>query len=220
MKPPVLWCAIFGIALGAFSNLAYAEPMYVNDVMEVTLRTGQGISHKILAMVKSGQDVETIEPGAEWTKVRLPNQKEGWVLTRFLTTQPPARLELERLKAAYRDLQSKTEAPMKEITKLREENNARRTDLAAKEKALKELKNAYETLKKESADFLKLNSKYKKSAQLLEEQTQRANQFEEELSKIQLHRNIRWFLSGAGVLLLGLLIGFSTKRQRRRSSLL
>ena len=220
MKPLVLWFTILEIVLCSFSAAAHAERMYVNDVMEVTLRTGQGISHKIIAMVKSGQEVEAIQPGTEWTKVRLPNQKEGWMLTRFLTPKPPARLELERLKAAYQDLQAKTEAPMKEIDKLRKENEARRADLAAKEKAAKELKLAYETLKKESADFLELNSKFKKSAQQLQDQTQRANQFEEELSKIQLHRNIRWFLSGAGVLLLGFLIGFSTKRQRRRSSLL
>ena len=220
MKPPVLWFAVLGIVLGCFSNVAYAESMYVNDVMEVTLRTGQGISHKILAMVKSGQLVEAIEPGAEWTKVRLPNKKEGWVLTRFLTKQPPARLELEQLKAAYQDLQSETEAPMKEIAKLRMETESQRADLVAQKKDLEEFKQAYETLKKESADFLKLNSKYKNAAQQLEEQTQRANLFEDELSKIQIHRNIRWFLSGAGVLLLGFLIGFSTKRQRRRSSLL
>jgi hypothetical protein len=43
---------------------------------------------------------------------------------------------------------------------------------------------------------------------------------EKEIARLSLNRNIRWFLSGAGVLVLGFIIGFSTKKQRRRSSLL
>jgi hypothetical protein len=54
----------------------------------------------------------------------------------------------------------------------------------------------------------------------LTEQTQKASKYEEDLTKLLWNKNIKWFLSGAGVLILGFIIGFMTKRQRRRSSLL
>ena len=52
------------------------------------------------------------------------------------------------------------------------------------------------------------------------QQTQKALELDNEVEKLHWNQNVRWFLSGAGVLLLGFIIGFSTKRQRRRSSLL
>jgi SH3 domain protein len=76
--------------------------------------------------------------------------------------------------------------------------------------------NSYETLKQESADFLALKSKYEEVTANLEKQTRRAT----ELNEMLLQRNIKIGLLGAGVLLFGFLIGFSTKKQRRRSSLL
>ena len=56
--------------------------------------------------------------------------------------------------------------------------------------------------------------------ELVLEQTQRLTELEEQISRLQLYHYIKWFLVGAGVLLLGFIIGFSAKRQRRRSSLL
>ena len=40
------------------------------------------------------------------------------------------------------------------------------------------------------------------------------------VDKLESRQTVRWFLTGAGVLLLGFIIGFSTRRQRRKSSLL
>ncbi len=46
-----------GVLLILFSTAVQAETMYVSDLVEITLRTGQGIDHKIIAMIKSGQKV-------------------------------------------------------------------------------------------------------------------------------------------------------------------
>ena len=89
---------VLGIFLTILSTHALAETMYVSDVMKVTLRTGPGIDHKILALIKSGQEVEVLEPNDQWTRVRLGDKKEGWILTRFLTTTKPSVLILDKLK--------------------------------------------------------------------------------------------------------------------------
>jgi SH3 domain protein len=87
-------------------------------------------------------------------------------------------------------------------------------------KALKDLQKEYDTLKSGSAEYIKLKTTYQKTSSKLSEQTERADKVEGELAKLLRSQNIKWFLSGAGVLLLGFIIGYSSKRQRRRSSLL
>jgi len=102
----------------------------------------------------------------------------------------------------------------------KKENKGLSSELRTTKANLNKIKSSHETLKKESAEFLGLKSNYEKTSSKLTEQTQKAEKLEEELTKLLLHQNIKWFLSGAGVLLLGFVIGFSIKRQRKRSSLL
>ena len=52
------------------------------------------------------------------------------------------------------------------------------------------------------------------------DRTKKLAKLEDQLSNIQLYHYIKWFLAGSGVLLVGFIIGFSAKRQRRRPSLL
>ncbi|MDO9566606.1 MAG: TIGR04211 family SH3 domain-containing protein [Candidatus Desulfaltia sp.] len=203
-----------------FCSTVQAETMYVGNEIKITLRTGQGIDHKILAMIKPGQEVEALQTDDDWTQVKLPNGTEGWVLTRFLTYDKPCRLELEILKKKYETLSAQSSFLLKENTVYKEESKRFHTELSGSKEMLAAVSKSYDTLKKESADFLELKSKYELTSSQLADQTKKAEDMEEELSKLLWHRNIIWFLSGAGVLVFGILIGYSAKRQRRRSSLL
>lgn len=209
-----------GVVIALFWGSGQAETMYVSDLAEITLRTGKGVDHKIIALVKSGVQVEVIEPDDQWTKVRLPSGKEGWVVSRFLTSQVPSKLELEELKKKYNALLSLADAPFKELTMLQEENARLRAEAGEKESSLQALKNDYEALKKESEGLSKLKAANQESREQLTKQKQRTEELEESLAKLERARQIRWFLSGAAVLLVGFLLGFTAKRQRRRSSLL
>lgn len=209
---------VFFIVL--FSTVVQAETMYVGDNIKITVRTGSGINHKIVAMIRSGESVEMLKPEEEWSLVRTTNGKEGWVLSRFLTSKEPDGLILERLKKKHKVLTIQAVSLIEESKAYKKENNKLNSELKTNEEMLNEIRLSYETLKKESAGFLELKSNYEKISSKLSEQTKKAEKLEGELTKLLLHQNIKWFLSGAGVLLLGFLIGFSAKRQRRRPSLL
>jgi len=209
-----------GVWMILFCSTVQAETMYVSDDIKITLRTGQGIDHKILTMIKPGQDVEVLQPDDKWTQVQLPNGTEGWVLTRFLTYDKPCRLELEILKKKYETISTQSAFLLKENRVYKEESKRLHTELSGSKKMFAAISKSYDTLKKESADFLELKSKYEVTSSQLTDQTKKAKKLEEELSKLLSHRNIIWFLSGAGVLIFGMLIGFSARRQRRKSSLL
>ena len=221
MKSYMRTLGIVGICLFFLSTAVLAETKYyINDSMKVTMRTGPATDRKIIALLSVGQDVEILKAEDEWTLIRLQNGKEGWVISRFITDQTPDRIQLEALKSNHSILQTKVASLMEENKALKDENKKLNYDLNTTEKKEKDLSKDYETLKKESKQFLDLQAKYKESTSKLAAQTQKAEKYEDELTKLLWNKNIKWFLSGAGVLILGFIIGFSTKRQRRHSSLL
>ena len=209
---------VFFIVL--FSAAVQAETMYVDDIIKITVRTGPGIKRKIVAMIKSDEKVEVLKPEKEWSFVRITNGKEGWVLSRFLKSKEPDGLVLDRYKKKHNVLKKQAVSLIEENKVYKKENNKLNSELKINKEISDKIKSSYETLKKESAEFLELKSNYKKTSSKLIEQTKKAEKLEEELTSLLLHQNIKWFLSGAGVLLLGFMIGYSTKRQRSRSSLL
>ena len=220
MRTYIKIMGIVGICL-IISAAALAETKhYINDSMTITMRTGPATDRKIIALLGVGQAVEVLQAENDWTLVRLANGKEGWVLSRFITDQTPNDIQLNVLKKEFNELQTKAASLIEENKTLIAENKRLSTDLNSNEAKVKNLDKAYETLKRDSKHFLELQAKYKVSTSELTEQTQKAQKYEDELTKLLWNKNIKWFLSGAGVLVLGFIIGFSTKRQRRHSSLL
>jgi SH3 domain protein len=211
---------VIGMCLVLFSTPVLAENKYISDTVKVTMRTGPGNDRKIISLLSIGTKVEVVQPGDEWTLVRLDNAKEGWVINRFLTDKIPSDIELKILKSKYEALRASASEMQEKNSLLKAENEKLTTEFAESRKKLQNTTNNYEALKTESKEFLELQSKFKAASSKLAEQTKKAEKFEDELTKLLWNQNIKWFLSGAGVLILGFIIGFSAKRQRRRSSLL
>ena len=193
--------------------------MYVSDVLKLTLRTGPSIENKIISVIESGQMMEVIKFGDEWSQVQLPNGKEGWVLSRYLTTNETHNIILERLEAKHKNLMIQAAELLEENNRLKAENKRLSTEFDANQKQLAKTQADFEALKTEVAEFLTLKTNYTLAASQLAEQTAKAKQLEEELSSLEMNTYIKWFLAGSGVLIVGFLIGFSTKRQRRRPAL-
>ncbi len=210
----IVACTIF------FSTAVLAETNYISDSIKITMRTEPGKDRKIIALLKIGQKVEILNPGDDWTLVQLPNGKKGYVLSRFLTNKTPSGIQLNVLQNKHKTLKANAASLLEENNAFKSKNEAITTELVAARKELQDLKSNFENLKKNSAHFLELQAKYKKTTTKLEEQTKKAGKFEDELNKLIWNQRIKWFLSGAGVLLIGFLIGLSTKRQRKRLPLL
>jgi len=220
MKPQLKQIVFLGIVLMCFSANGFAETMYVTDVLKLTLRSGPSTEHKILSVVESGQLMEILEPGEDWTLVRIANGKEGYVLTRYLIPEPTHNVRLEQLQAKHKALMQQSATLLEENTRFRKEGKQRTLSLDSNEKTLKKLRADYDELKAGSAEYLDLKKKYMTVRGQLAKQTKRADAFDEELRGIEINQYIKWFLAGSGVLLVGFIVGFSARRQRRRPSLL
>ncbi len=209
-----------GICVMCFSAVGFAETRYVTDLLKLPLRTGPSTEYKILALIESGQRLEVVEPGDSWSRVRLTNGKEGYVLNRYLVARPTSAVRLEQLQSKYTALRQQATALIEENSRFKEENKTFSSSLVGNEKALKKLDRDYKELKADSAEFLSLKKKYKEVSTQLAEQTKRATALDKELSGLEMNQYIKWFLAGSGVLLVGFVIGFSAKRGRRRPSLM
>jgi SH3 domain protein len=209
-----------GICVMCFSAVGFAETRYVTDLLKLPLRTGASTEYKILALIESGQRLEVVEPGDSWSRVRLTNGKEGYVLNRYLVARPTSAVRLEQLQSKYTALRQQATTLIEENSRFKEENKTFSSSLAGNEKALKKLDRDYKELKADSAEFLSLKKKYKEVSTQLAEQTKRATALDKELSGLEMNQYIKWFLAGSGVLLVGFIIGFSAKRGRRRPSLM
>ena len=220
MKLPRFWIFFVIIFLFLFSGIVYAESMYVKDILRLPLRTGNSTEYKIIAVIESGLQVELLQTQEDWTQVRLPSGKEGWVQSRYLSAQPTSKIKLEQLEIRHKNLTAQAATLLEENTKLKREKRKLNAELADNQTALNKISKDFDSLKADSAEFLNLKTKYDATAVELDEKTKKLAILEEELSKLELYNYIKWFLAGSGVLLVGFIVGFSAKRQRRRPSLL
>jgi SH3 domain protein len=210
---------IFLSACILFSASVNAESMYVTDKMKITFRTGPGNDRKIISLLDSGQEVEVVEPQGDWARVMLPDGKEGWVLARYLSDKTPCRIEIESLRRDFQELKMQTAKLDNENSRLKIDREQLTTALKKTELDLKNTKKNYAKLIKESAHFLELKATHEKTVASLSRQTKRVAELDETLSKYLKNQTIKWFLAGGGVLILGFIIGFISKRQKRQSLL-
>jgi SH3 domain protein len=202
--------------LAAVATTARAETLYVVDDLIITLRTGQSTQHQILETLHSGTKLQLLETGEEYSKVRAPDGKEGWVLNQYISKKPTAKLLLA--------------AAESKVDKLEDENTLLKTELQTLTGKKAELESSYQKVSSEqknlskelerlgqvAAQPLKLqkeNEDLKKQLAELKNSYQKLNQEHQALTA---DNERQWFLTGAGVIVLGIFIGLIAPRLRPR----
>lgn len=203
-----------------FATTIQAETMYISDNLRITLRSGPSTENKILAVLESGQSVDVVKKGDEWSQVKTADGKDGWALSRYLAPEPTHRLRLEHLQSKHKNLMAQAASLIEENNRLKAENEKFRTQFETTQQQLQKTNTEFKTLKSEASEFITLKANYERVTSQLAEQTEKAQKLEEQVSKMEMNYTIKWFLAGSAVLIVGFLIGFSTKRQRRRPSLI
>jgi SH3 domain protein len=212
---------LFSLCFFLMVSPAHSESTYITDEIRVMVRSDAGGDRKIIAMPMSGTRVEVLEQSEDgWSKVRLPNEKEGWLLTRYLSQGLPSKEVVAKLKSENEGLRQRAKTLTEENSRLKKERNDFHEALSNQTKTANTLKESYETLKKGSSEYLSLKASYEKASKDLSIKTKRQAELEEELKALQKSQTLQWFLGGAGVLFVGLIVGYMSRRPRRRPSLL
>ena len=212
------WMILIGLLIPPAASVA--ETVYVSEDFEITMRTGAGTDRKIISLVQSGKSLEILEKGEEWSRVRAPNGKDGWVLNRYLTASQPCAMVLDRVRQDYDVLAAKYKDMKGQFDELETQKKVADSDLSQSSQYRDELRTAYDTLMKESSDYLKLKKRHQQVNADLEAEKNRSSKLDVENMQMKRSRIIQWVLTGGGILLVGFFIGlFSSSRSKSRSSL-
>jgi SH3 domain protein len=196
---------------------SWADPVYVSENIRLTVRREPGNDKKIVSILTSGDQVNVVQFGDEWTKIRLSDDKEGWVLSRFLSTQIPSSLALKELEKKYADLVAKSGTPQEDFRRLKEENERLVADQQNCNKQFQALNDSYQSLKSDSQEVVKLRADYEDALTRIAEQGKKLELLEAEVGKATFDQHFKWFLAGGGVLLTGFVIGLVVRRKRSYS---
>ncbi len=196
---------------------SWAENVYVSENIRLTVRKDPGNDKKIISILTSGDQVNVLQYGDEWTKIRLSDDKEGWVLSRFLSTQIPSSLALKELEKKYADLVSQSGMPQEDVRRLKADNEKLVAEQQNCSKQFQAMSDSYQTLKKDSQEVVKLRADYENALARISEQGKKLEMLEAEVGKQTFDQYFKWFLAGGGVLLVGLLLGFFARRKRSYS---
>lgn len=199
-----------------------AETRYISDELEVTLRTGQSTQHQIVRMVKSGTPVEVLTADANtgYTKVRTPSGAEGWVLNRYLMTSPSARQQLDELQRRLATLEIENKQLKEQSGTLKEQGKAAGQQQQNLENEKRQLEQELANIRKTAGSALALESENKRlKEQYLNLQSELQTLQQENLT-LKDRGEREWFVRGAAVVVVGILIGLVAPRLkfRRRSN--
>lgn len=204
-----------------FTTSVFAETRYVSDQLEVTLRRGPTLSHAILRMLKSGTPVEVLEVDKEsgHTRVKTNNGQEGWILTRYLSAEPTARVQLEQLLKSMNQKEDANISVVEQLKTIRNEHETAKRLITQLESENKKLTEQLSSLKTTAANVLNIEAENKKFRHKLAETEEQLNILQNESSEIEARKNRDWFITGALVLFGGLILGLILPRfARKRSS--
>lgn len=220
------WMTVFFVSLGiCLSSVpCHAEKAYVNNPTKITLRRGPSIKDKILAMLQENEPVEILNSQEGWSHVRLLTpkwkNKEGWVVSGFLVSHVPWEIQvgsLKKEKARLKEKLAKIETELKALSSAREERTGK---LKENRMAFDEIQNKYQTLKKEASGFLKLKKEYQIAKTKMQDVLATTEKLTKENSDLKVSRRNTSFLTGAVVMLVGLIFGLvlGRRQQKRKSS--
>ena len=217
MKKTLLMMLLVVSGFFAPTEHAWATKAYVADSFEVTLRTGPSNENKIIAMLYSGRPLEVLRTQGEWSQVKvLDGDKEGWVMTRYLITRVPWEAQAKKLQEDLGAASAKLTRVQKEFADESQQRQGLEAELKRKNGELEALSKQFQELKRGAEGYLRLKTLHEAAEKNRQATQAELNRLIGENEKLRSSEQNRWFLTGALVLLCGLLIGGIVGRQQKK----
>ena len=218
MKRLISIAASAGLLL---ASTAYAEPAWVSDQFEITLRSGPSTSNAIQLMVDSGTRLEVIERDEEsgYTRVTTQGGTEGWVLTRYLMNEASAREQLQALTSQLTSANTRGGSLDSQLDAIKGEYDSAGRQISTLEREKAAVEKELAEIKRTAANVLAINYQNKSLMDELAAAQIRADTLEQENRVLASQTTRYWFATGALVLVVGLVLGLWLPRinwRRRR----
>ena len=197
-----------------------AETRYVKPSTEVPIKSGHGSEFKTLAVVLDGTQVELLEEIDPWARVRTPAGIEGWILKRYLRSEPPPANTVASLQAEKAQLEGTSGEISRKFNELSQTHAQSAAQLEACRAERDEARHSYETLRQQSADVEGVQKNLAEKSKELQAAQAELTATEQERSTLKRNTNLMWFLAGGLVMLCGWLLGSLSAKARKRKTTL
>lgn len=210
------------ILLIAVSLPVWAKTAYVSDQLKITMRSGESTTHKVIKMLPSGTQVNVISQNSKtgYSKVRTPSGTSGFVLTRMLLSERPARDRLAEAEAQLQVLRQEPDKLSSQLATLQESNQTLQRQYEALARENDQLNSEIETLRLAAAEPMRI-------ARERDMSVEKNRQLTDELATLKLSNQRltdkteqNWFMIGAAAIIVGIVLGLILPRlrvRRRRS---
>lgn len=189
---------------------AIAETGYVSDMLFLTMRSGPGDKYSVIKTLPSNTAVEILEKKDTYFQVRSKDGDEGWVQGSYIIYDLPATLVVDRLEKKIKELEKVNNEFTQERSSQPESVGAIRAEYQAK---LAALESSIGGEVKDSAALVEENKTLKEENLTL---TSELKKFKDGSRDHLNTAMLKWFFAGAGVLVVGWIIGRSMGSGRKK----
>lgn len=207
--------ALMLIILLCFATSSGAATIrYVSDKLEVPLRGGESLKHKVVRMLASGEELEILAANNDtgYSHVKTKNGTEGFILTRFLMTTPSAKDRIVAAEQKIASLEIDNNRLNGELRNVNERHTGSDSKLEVTYQEKIRLQQEIAEIRHKAANTLALDNENKQlKAQIISMQRD-IQAVEQEKARLNDRASREWFLYGAGVILVGVFIGIMLAR--------
>ena len=198
------------------ASQAAAQSMWVSDQFEVMLRTGPSTNNAIERMLPSGTALEVLERDDEagYARVRTAAGTEGWVLTRYLMNEASAREQLEALTSRLTNADAQGSSLTSQLDAAKGEYDTASRRIAGLEGEKSRLEDELAEIKRTAANVLAINDQNKQLRDQLANAEIQAATLEQQNRELTGQTTRYWFMTGALVLVVGMILGIWLPRIR------
>lgn len=208
--------SLLGLAGLLFCVAAAAEDAWVSDQFEVMLRTGPSTSNAIERMLPSGTALEVLETDTEagYSRVRTAAGTEGWVLSRYLMGEASAREQLERLTGQLTNANNTGSSLTSQLDAVKDEYDTATGRIATLEREKRGLGQELADIKRTAANVLSIDKQNKELRDQLATIEIEVGTLEQQNRELTGQTTRYWFMTGALVLSVGIILGLWLPRIR------
>jgi len=232
-KTMSVFLLIFVIILTITIKSVFADTRYVSDELIISVRDGQNQDDNVLGYIRTGTAVDVFEEKGRYLRIKTEDGLEGWVQTQYIISEKPNGRIVEDLRNEINDLNKKVESSKNgqgslsdkllvtkqiyevRIRELEQEVNINQKNTAKAKSELIELNKKYKKLLSNSENTNELIKKLEKSKQLDSKLKAEISNLKKGSQNPLKSSMIQPFLAGAGVLIVGFILGGLAKRRKR-----
>lgn len=196
-----------------------ARTMYATDTFEIVVRSAKQITARnIVKVLSSGAPLDVRDMDDTWAAVRLEDGRTGYVETKYLIDREPYKITAERLQLEVGQQRERLATLTQQLTTLRDEYQHLQKASGLSEVQLQDIGQKYEQLRQESTttQYLETKEKYADLQRTHAEAQQQLVALNAAYTALKSSTKLTWFLSGAGVILTGWVLGLTSARWRGR----